>query len=178
MEADLTLARTSRLKDDAEKWASSMEEEIQYRLDDASRKRSTARDFAEKIESTARSAADALMNQTRAGAEELANRMRSESSEDIRKILSDIEVARSAAEDELEAQRLLTETARVRAFTVGLNMQDAREDASATAKPAPTAKKTVAKAKSKASAVKPTPISSAKPGSARKVARKATRKAA
>ena len=65
MEADLTLARTSRLKDDAEKWASSMEEEIQYRLDDASRKRSTARDFAEKIESTARSSCVSIARSTR-----------------------------------------------------------------------------------------------------------------
>ena len=70
---------------------------------------------------------DTLMDQTRIGAEELANRMRSDSSEDIRKILTDIEVARASAEDELETQRLLTETARVRAFSAGLNAQSSRE---------------------------------------------------
>ncbi|MBP39336.1 MAG: hypothetical protein CL726_08545 [Chloroflexi bacterium] len=51
--------------------------------------------------------------------------MWSDSAEGIRKILTDIEVARAAAEDELEAQRLLTETARVRAFSAGLNAKPA-----------------------------------------------------
>jgi hypothetical protein len=104
-----------------------MEQEIQFRLDDAARKRENARAYAEKLEATARGAADALMDQTRMGAEELANRMRTESAEDIRKILTDIEVARAAAEDELEAQRLLTETARVRAFSSGLDAEVSRE---------------------------------------------------
>ncbi len=54
------------------------------------------------------------MEQTRGGAEELANRMREQTAEEIRKILTDLEVARASAEDELEAQRLLTEAARMR----------------------------------------------------------------
>jgi hypothetical protein len=123
MQAGLAMAEAERTRADAKKWVASMEEEIQFRLDDAAQKRSGARVYASKIEDAARGAADALMNQTRAGAEELANRMRSESAEDIRKILADIEMARASAEDELETQRLLTETARVRAFSAGLTAQ-------------------------------------------------------
>jgi hypothetical protein len=181
MQANLTLAEAERVRSDAEKWVSSMEEEIQFRLDDAARKRKGARDYAEKLESTTRSAADSLMDQTRSGAEEMANRMRSESAADIRKIINDIEVARAAAEDELETQRLLTETARVRAFTLGLNAQDSREELAKVNTSAPKAKKPVVKVKAKAKAktkakaklVKPPPISTAKPRTARKVARKA-----
>jgi len=44
------------------------------------------------------------MTQTRAGADEMASRMRRETSEDIRKTLTDVEVARASAEDELETQ--------------------------------------------------------------------------
>ena len=179
MQADLTLAEANRIKSDAQKWKSSMEEEIQFRLDDAGRKRTNARSYAEKLEATTRGAADALMDQTRTGAEELENRMRSDSSEDIRKILTDIEIARDAAEDELEAQRLLTETARVRAFTVGLNVQNASEEMAKVNKSAPKAKKSVTKAKAKASAapktkaVKPTPITAAKRPNVRKAVRRA-----
>lgn len=126
--AQQTLAKAERIRADALEWAASMEEEIQFRLDDAARKRENARKYAEKLETTARDAADALMDQTRIGAEELANRMRSESAEDIRKILTDIEVARASAEDELEAQRLLTETARVRAFSASLSSSVEQEE--------------------------------------------------
>nr|MBC8453354.1 hypothetical protein [Chloroflexota bacterium] len=77
------------------------------------------------------------------GAEELANRMRSESAEDIRKILTDIEVARASAEDELETQRLLTDTARIRAFSAGLDVEISQE-APVAFTPAP-AKKPAAK---------------------------------
>jgi hypothetical protein len=64
-----------------------------------------------------------LIDQTRSGVEELAIRMRTDSAEDIRKIIADIEVARASAEDELEAQRSLTETARIRAFSSSLNTE-------------------------------------------------------
>lgn len=87
------------------------------------------------------------MDQTRVGAEELANRMRSDSAEDIRKILADIEVARASAEDELEAQRLLTETARVRAFSAGLSAE-VEQDAPVEFTPAPKKKATTAKKRS------------------------------
>ena len=120
-QADRTLAEAERIKADAIARTATLEDEIQFRLDDASRKRANALSYAEKLENTARGAADALMSQTRDGAKELASRMRHDAAEDIRKILTDIEVARAAAEDELEAQRLLTQTAQVKAFTVGID---------------------------------------------------------
>ena len=175
--AELTLSKAERIRADAQEWVAPMEVEIQFRLDDASRKRTSARTYAEQLEATARSASDSLMNQTRSGAEELASRMRTDTAEDIRKILGEIEMARAAAEDELEAQRLLTETARVRSFTVGLNVEDARAETAQTSsarrakkplKRATSAKKRTAKAKAKV--VKPTPIGILKPRSARKAA--------
>ncbi len=176
-QAELTLAQAERIKVDAQSWVDSMKDEIQFRLDDAASKQANARSYAEKLEDTARGAADALLGQTRAGAEELASRMRRESAEDIRKILADIEVARAAAEDELEAQRLLTETARVRAFTVGLNIEDARNEpvkftvTPQVAKPAkPTASVKKRTTNAKARTIKPTPIRAAKPRPARKAA--------
>ena len=68
------------------------------------------------------------MAQTRSGAEEMASRMRRETAEDIRKMLSEIEMARASAEDELETQRILTETARVRAFSHGLAAESAPDE--------------------------------------------------
>ncbi|MDA0596346.1 MAG: hypothetical protein O2921_05765 [Chloroflexi bacterium] len=68
------------------------------------------------------------MDQTRTGAEELATRMRTDSAQDIRKILADIEVARASAEDELETQRLLTATARIRAFSSSLSTELPHEE--------------------------------------------------
>ena len=64
------------------------------------------------------------MTQARAGADKMASRTRIETAEDIRKFLTDVEVARASAEDELENQRL-TETARVRAFSHGLAAENA-----------------------------------------------------
>ena len=114
LEAKLKLSEAEQVKESAEKRAVELEQEVQFRLEDASKKRQTAREYAQKLEDTARIAAEAFMEQTRGGAEELANRMREQTDEEIRKILTDLEVARAAAEDELEAQRLLTEAARMR----------------------------------------------------------------
>jgi hypothetical protein len=146
-QAELTLSKAERIRTDAQEWQASMEVEIQFRLDDASRKRASARTYAAQLEETARSASDSLMTQTRSGAEELASRMRTDTAEDIRKILAEIDSARAVAEDELEAQRLLTETTRVRAFTVGLNVEDSRVEQDKTSS-APKAKKPVKRATS------------------------------
>ena len=120
LRSEQLLSKAERVRADALEWVAGMEEEIKFRLEDADRIRESAREFAAKHEETARAAVDALMDQTRIGAEELATRMRTESAADIRKILTDIEIARASAEDELEAQRLLTETARIKAFSSAL----------------------------------------------------------
>ena len=77
------------------------------------------------------------MTQTRASADEMASRMRRETSEDIRKILTDVEVARASAEDELETRRILTETARLRAFSHGLAAEELARTNKPEAKAAP-----------------------------------------
>ncbi len=48
--------------------------------------------------------------------ERVTARKRRETLEDIRKILTDIVIARASAEDELEVPRLLTETSQIKAF--------------------------------------------------------------
>ncbi|MGY8879929.1 MAG: hypothetical protein ACKVKV_04585 [Dehalococcoidia bacterium] len=128
LKAESTLTKAEKIRADALEWAGAMEEEIQFRLSDAERKRENARTYAAKLEATARGASDALMDQTRTGAEELATRMRTDSAQVIRKILADIEVARASAEDELETQRLLTETARIRAFSSSLSTELPHEE--------------------------------------------------
>lgn len=127
-EAEDTLAQSESIKADAETKSARLLNEAAKDLTVARAAREEAEQYAEEVQANARAAADALLNQTRTGAEELASRMRRETAEDIRKILSEIEMARAAAEDELETQRILTETARVRAFSHGLNMEAAPEE--------------------------------------------------
>jgi hypothetical protein len=119
-QAEDTLAEAQRVKADAQSRSSRMIDQAQAELSKAQAAREESEHYAEEVQSNARAAAEALMAQTRWGAEELATRMRRETAEDIRKMLSEIEVARASAEDELETQRILTETARVRAFSHGL----------------------------------------------------------
>ena len=180
-QAEDELAEASRIKADAESDSKRMMTEARAELDHAIQTRQEAEAYAEEVGANARSAADALMEQTRSGAEEMASRMRRETAEDIRKILTEIEVARAAAEDELETQRILSETARVRAFSQGLAAEAAPAEMAktnapvaepkkrkarrvsvkkATVKKAP-AKKTPARkpvAKKPARAKKPTPV--------------------
>lgn len=116
------------MKSNADNYAALVQATIDAELANAKKTREDAEVYAEEIQESARSAADALMTQTRAGADELASRMRRETAEDIRKILTDVEVARASAEDELETQRILTETARVPAFSQGLTAEKAVDE--------------------------------------------------
>jgi len=141
-EAEDTLTEADRVKTNADNYAARVQANIDAELANAKKIREDAEVYAEEIQESARSAADALMTQTRAGADELASRMRRETAEDIRKIVTDVEVARASAEDELETQRILTETARVRAFSQGLAAEKAVDElqdvfAPAEVKPAP-----------------------------------------
>jgi hypothetical protein len=109
-------------------------QEAEDTLADAQRVKTNAEAYSEEIQGT-RVAAEALMSRTRAGADEMASRMRIETAEDIRKILTEVEIARASAEDELETQRILTETARVRAFSHGLAVENAADELSKTNAP-------------------------------------------
>lgn len=180
-EAEDTLTEAERVKSNADSYAARIQVNIDTELANAVKIREDAEAYAEEIQDNARSAADALMTQTRAGADEMASRMRRETSEDIRKILTDVEVARASAEDELETQRILTETARVRAFSHGLAAENAGEELARTnepvAKKSAPAKRARAKAprKAKATAKKP---ATAKKATARKAKVTSIRKAA
>ena len=131
-QAEDTLAESERLKADAHANSDRMIEKAGNELVIAQAARAESEEYSEEVQANARAAADALLAQTRTGAEEMSSRMRRETAEDIRKILTEIEMSRAAAEDELETQRILTETARVRAFSHGLAAESAEEEMAAT----------------------------------------------
>ena len=134
-EAEDTLADAHRLKSNAEAHSARAQADIDTELATAKKVRQDAETYSEEVQGSARVAAEALMTQTRAGADEMASRMRIETAEDIRKILTDVEIARASAEDELETQRILTETARVRAFSHGLAAENAADELARTNTP-------------------------------------------
>jgi histone H1/5 len=174
-EAEDTLVEAERVKNNADSYAARVQVNIDTELANASKIREDAETYSEEIQDGARTAAEALMSQTRAGADEMASRMRRETSEDIRKILTDVEVARASAEDELETQRILTETARVRAFSHGLAAENAEDELARTnkpeVKPAPVKRaKAKAKAAPRKAVAKKSPARKAKVTSIRKAA--------
>ena len=152
-EAEDTLTEAQRVKSNADSYAERVHANIDTEHANAKKIREDAEVYSEEVQGSARVAAEALMTQTRAGADEMASRMRLSTAEDIRKILTDVEVARASAEDELETQRILTETARVRAFSHGLAAEGAADELakvnSPEAKPATPKKATVQKSAAK-----------------------------
>ena len=175
-EAEDTLGEAERVKGNADAYVARVQVNIDTELANAAKIREDAEVYGEEVQNSARTAAEALMTQTRAGADEMASRMRRETSEDIRKILTDVEVARASAEDELETQRILTETARVRAFSHGLAAENAEDELARTnkpeAKPAPVKRASARKAKPAAKKVvaKKSPARKAKVTSIRRAA--------
>ena len=63
----------------------------------------------------ARSVVDTAIVEAQREANEIRDKMRDEAAEEIRTMLADIEALRSAAQQEIETQRIITETARIRA---------------------------------------------------------------
>ena len=63
---------------------------------------------------------DEIIAQANADAEKIRDDMQAETASEIQSLLADVEVARAAIEEELEAQRLLTEAARIRATSPGI----------------------------------------------------------
>ena len=175
-EAEDTLGEAERVKGNADAYVARVQVNIDTELANAAKIREDAEVYGEEVQNSARTAAEALMTQTRAGGDEMASRMRRETSEDIRKILTDVEVARASAEDELETQRILTETARVRAFSHGLAAENAEEELARTnkpeAKPAPVKRASARKAKpaAKKAVAKKSPARKAKVTSISKAA--------
>jgi hypothetical protein len=177
-ESEDTLVEANRVKTSADSYAARVQANIDSEFAKAKKSREDADLYATDLQDSARVAADALMSQTRSGADEMASRMRRSTSEDIRKILTDVEVARASAEDELETQRILTETARVRAFSHGLAAENASDELAKSnipqEKPAPV-KRAAAPKKRKVTVARK---SSAKKSSGRKAKVSSLRKAA
>ena len=153
-EAEDTLADAQRVKTNAAANSARVQSDIDAEVSNAKKIREDAETYSEEIQGSARVAAEALMTQTRAGADEMASRMRIATAEDIRKILTEVEIARASAEDELETQRILTETARVRAFSHGLAAENAADELARTntpeVKPATPKQASVRKSRKKA----------------------------
>ena len=153
-EAEDTLADAQRVKTNASANSARVQTDVETELSNAKKIREDAETYAEEVQGSARVAAEALMTQTRAGADEMASRMRIATAEDIRKILTEVEIARASAEDELETQRILTETARVRAFSHGLAAENAAGELARTntpeVKPATPKRVSVRKSRKKA----------------------------
>ena len=94
-EAEDTLADSERIKGNADAYAERIQANINTEHVNAKKIREDAETYSEEVQGSARVAADALMTQTRAGADEMASRMRIQTAEDIRKILTEVEVARA-----------------------------------------------------------------------------------
>ncbi|GEM_PF-2922992 len=127
-EAEDALNDARRMRTNAELESHRMVETAHAKLESAEVKKREAERYSEQIQSNARAAADSLLAQARVGSQEVANRMRHEAADEIRKALTDIDSARSAAEEELETQRILSETARIRSFTNGISSDHASDE--------------------------------------------------
>jgi len=112
-EADRVRAETQA---DAERVAQDAAAELYV----AKKVRSEADEYAVRVEANARQKGEALMAEARKSAEQLRDDMRHETADEIRNLMEDIEAVRSAANEELETQRILTEAARIRALSPGL----------------------------------------------------------
>ena len=139
-EAEDALQHAHKMKADAEAQARRFLDDVQVKLERAELVKGEAERYAEELQANARAAADALLAQARMGSQEIVDRMRKETADEIRRVLADVDSARHAAEDELETQRILAETARIRAFSHGMAVQAAAsEDEAKGHRPATTA---------------------------------------
>ena len=89
-------------------------------LDVARKVRADAEEYAVRVETNARQKAETTLAEARKNAEQLREDMRRETANEIRGLMDDIEAVRSAADEELETQRILTEATRIRALSPGL----------------------------------------------------------
>ena len=81
----------------------------------------------DQLEAEAKSRAENLLRDAIQEADDQVTDTRRRASEEVRKIMEGVTTVRSAAQEELEAQRLLTATARIRAQTPGLRARAQQE---------------------------------------------------
>ena len=126
--AEDALAEAERLRADAEAEGARAKRDSEAELERARTIRADAEVYGERIETAAREKAEAAVVEAHAESVRIKEDIKSEASEEVRRLLSDIEMARAASQEELETQRILTETARIRAFSPGLAARDAAHD--------------------------------------------------
>lgn len=123
------LAESERLKADAAAEAARKKSDADAELERARAIRGDAEAYAARIESTAKEKAEATIAEARAEAARIKETMKDEAADDIRRLIGEVELARAAAQEELETQRILTETARIRAFSPGLAAREIADGA-------------------------------------------------
>jgi hypothetical protein len=83
-------------------------------------KRASEKDGERELAS-AQEEAESIVSAARADAKSIRDELREAVAQDIRELMTDLDNAREAAQEELETQRLLTDTAKIRALSPSLN---------------------------------------------------------
>ena len=89
--------------------------QVQKELEQAAAARIEAEKIRQQLEAEAKERPEQLMQEALRQAEDQVLELKRRAAEEVRKILEDVGALRAAAQEELEAQRLLTAAARVRA---------------------------------------------------------------
>lgn len=107
--AQQELQAAEEIRAEAERALAAARAQAQQMTSEANAKLRRAQEAHEQVES-------AIIEAQRE-ANDIRDRMRRQASEEIREMLADIEALRTAAQQELETQRIITETARIRAVS-------------------------------------------------------------
>ena len=118
-EAQRELDRARELKAEAERTQLA----VQRELERAKELRTGAESYREKIVAEAQKQAQEILDHARALAEEERADLKRQALEEIKKILTDIDTIRAAAQEQIEAQRILTSVAQMRAASSALAAQ-------------------------------------------------------
>ena len=114
--------RAQTTQDDADAWAEKLRSESQQQAQEASEQAQSVRDdadaHAEKVVADAERVAAELIESTRSVAEQEANDLKQQAVQESQRTLSEAELIRIAAQEELEAQRIYAETAKVTAESI------------------------------------------------------------
>ena len=107
--AEQELRAAEEARNEAERVLTSASTQAQQLKAEADAKLKSAREAQERVE--------AAIIEAQREANDIRDRMRRQAADEIRDMLQDIEALRSAAQQELETQRIVTETARIRAVS-------------------------------------------------------------
>ena len=97
--------------------------EAERLLQEAQKARAEAQAYREQVQHQAREEAQRVLEEAHAGAREETAELKRHASIEIAQLMRDVEILRAAAQEELEAQRILTSAARIRALSPALGEQ-------------------------------------------------------